>query len=85
MQLRIKAKPGSKVNQVMIAGDGSVIVKIKAQAQDGKANEELTRFLAETLGLAKSNVRILSGFTSAYKKLEIDAEELAVMKKLKGQ
>lgn len=85
MQLRIKAKPGSKVNQVMIAGDGSVIVKIKAPAQDGKANEELALFLAETLGLAKSNVRILSGFTSAYKKLEIDAEEFAVMKKLKGQ
>ena len=85
MHLHIKAKPGSKVNQVMIAGDGSVIVKIKAPPQDGKANEELTRFLAKTLGLAKSNVRILSGFTSAYKKLEIDAEELAVMKKLKGQ
>ncbi len=82
MQLRIKAKPGSKMNQLMVAGDGSIVVKIKAPAHDGKANDELIKFLSEKLGLPKSKINIVSGFTSPFKKLEIDADESAVRKKL---
>jgi uncharacterized protein (TIGR00251 family) len=85
MTLHIKAKPGSKVNQIIVADDGTVTVKIKAPAQDGKANDELVRFLAEKLGLAKSKVRIISGFTAPFKKLEIEGEEGAVRNRLSGK
>ena len=84
MFLLIKAKPGSKVNQISIAGDGTIVIKIKAPAQDGKANVELIKFLSEKLGLPKSKIRIVSGFAAPYKKLEIDADESAVKKILTG-
>lgn len=80
MFLHIKAKPGSKANQISITGDGTIVIKIKAPAQDGKANDELVKFLSKQLGLPKSKVRIVSGFTAPFKKLEIDAEEWAVKK-----
>jgi uncharacterized protein (TIGR00251 family) len=82
MTLHIKAKPGSKGNQIIIADDGTITIKIKAPAQDGKANEELVRFLAEKLGLSKSKINIVSGFSSPFKKLEIEADEGAVREKL---
>src|SRR5688572_2155590 len=77
MQLRIKAKPRSKVNQMTVASDGSIIVKIKALAHDGKANDELIKFLSVKLGLPKSKIQIVSGFTAPFKKIEIEAEESA--------
>lgn len=82
MLLHIKAKPGSKVNQVAVAADGSFVIKIKAPAHDGKANEELIKFLSTKLNLPKSKIQLVSGFTSPFKKLEIDAEESAVIKNL---
>lgn len=75
MFLHIKAKPGSRANQISSAGDGTIVVKVKAPAQGGKANEELIRFLSEKLNLPKSKIQIVSGFTSPFKKIEIDAEE----------
>ena len=84
MFLHIKAKPGSKVNQVSIAADGIIVIRIKAPPQDGKANDELVKFLSKKLGLPKSKIQIVSGFTSPFKKLEIDADESAVRKILTG-
>lgn len=80
--LHIKAKPGSKVNQVTVAADGTIVIKIKAPAHDGKANDELIKFLSKKLGLPKSKIQLVSGFTSPFKKLEIDAEESTIIKTL---
>ncbi len=82
MFLHIKAKPGSKTNSISISADGSINIKIKAPAQDGKANNELIKFLAEKLDLPKSSIRLVTGSASPFKKLEIDADESAVKKKL---
>ncbi|MDZ4847186.1 MAG: DUF167 domain-containing protein [Chitinophagales bacterium] len=82
MFLHIKAKPGSKMNQISIAADGSFIIKIKAPAHDGKANDELLKFLSTKLGLPKSKIQLVSGFTSPFKKLQIDADESVVIKNL---
>ncbi len=75
MHLRIKAKPNSRENKIVHLPDGTLQVKIKAPAQDGKANEELVRFLAEVLDLPRSKIQVVSGFTAPFKKLEIGAEE----------
>lgn len=82
MYIFIKAKPGSKLNHVGKAADGTVTVKIKAPANEGRANEELLRFLSEKLDLPKSKIRIASGLSSPFKKIEIDCEEKEVKKKL---
>jgi len=80
MFLHIKAKPGKKENQISVTADGTINVKIKAPANDGKANEELIRFFSEKLKISKSKIKIISGFSSPFKKIEIDAEENSVRK-----
>jgi len=73
--LHLKVKPGSKVDQLFYDAAGQLNVKIKAPAQDGKANAYLIDFLAKELGIAKSGVTIVAGFTNPHKRIEIAIEE----------
>lgn len=45
---------------------------VAAPPADGKANDAVTKFLARLTGRPASAVRIVSGFTSALKTVEID-------------
>ncbi len=80
MVLHIKVKPGSKVDKLLYDASGQLNVKIKAPAQDGKANAYLVEYLARQFGVAKSAVEIVSGFTNPHKKLTINADEDIVRK-----
>jgi|SRR4051794_33952167 uncharacterized protein len=54
-------------------------LQVAAPPVDGKANAAIVRFLAKVAGVAPAGVRIVSGFTSATKIVElqgIDAEHL---------
>ena len=82
MFLRIKVKPNARKNELQKLPGGSLRVKIKAPAQDGKANEALIEFLSDLLKLSKSKIRIVSGHTAPFKKLEIDAEEEYILTKI---
>ena len=75
MTLHLKVKPGSKTDTLFYDAAGTLTVKIKAPAQDGKANVYLCAFLAKQFDIAKSGVTILSGFTSPFKRVEVDADE----------
>ena len=69
--LHLKAKPNARRNQLEIAADGSVVVRLNAPAQDGKANACLLSYLADEFGVAKSLLTLLSGHTFPFKKVEI--------------
>ena len=45
--------------------------QLAARAQDGEANKCLIAFLSPILNVPKSNIQILSGQTSRYKKIGI--------------
>lgn len=77
MTIHLKVKPGSKLDQLFFDASGLLNVKIKAPAQDGKANAYLIEFLAKQLGVAKANVSIVSGFTNPHKRIELDVTEEA--------
>ncbi len=83
MTLYLKVKPGSKIDALFYDAAGTLTVKIKAPAQDGKANTYLCEFLAKQFGIAKSGVTIASGFTSPFKRVEVDADEQVVLTVLK--
>lgn len=82
MILHIRVKPGSKVDQLFYDEAGKLNAKIKAPAQDGKANAYLAEFMAKQFGIAKSSVSIVSGFTNPHKRIEIDTKEETVQKVL---
>lgn len=70
--LHLKAKPNSRRTQLERAADGSLVVRLQAPAQDGKANACLLAYLAEVFGVSKSGVTLLSGHTAPFKKVAIE-------------
>ncbi|MDP3854697.1 DUF167 family protein [Phenylobacterium sp.] len=54
-------------------------VRVSAAAADGEANAALTAFLAKTLKVSKSSVRIVSGETARLKVLDIEGVDEAAL------
>ncbi len=54
-----------------ILDDGTVKIDVAAVPEDGKANEELIRFLAQEFDVGRSNIEIVSGHTSRIKVVRI--------------
>ena len=65
---RVKARPQAQVSRFRgPLGDDTFKVDIAAAPEDGAANQELIRFLAEEFGTSKSLVEIVSGHTGRLK------------------
>jgi uncharacterized protein (TIGR00251 family) len=71
--LHLKAKPNARVNQLLVDSDGNVTVRLQAPAHDGKANACLLDYLAQVFEVSKSNITLVSGHTSPFKKVAISA------------
>jgi uncharacterized protein (TIGR00251 family) len=70
MKIQVKVKPNSRTEEVSQESD-SFMVKVKEPPKEGKANEAVIRLLAEHFGVPQSQVRILSGFKSKNKVVEV--------------
>jgi uncharacterized protein (TIGR00251 family) len=71
--LHLKAKPNARANQLLVGPDGSVTVRLQAPAHDGKANACLLNYLAQVFEVSKSTITLVSGHTSPFKKVSIEA------------
>lgn len=71
LELTLKVQPRANRNELAGPGDGHYRVRIKAPPVDGKANQALRRFIAESFGVAPSKVSLASGETSRVKRLLI--------------
>jgi uncharacterized protein (TIGR00251 family) len=70
MKIQVNVKPNSKTEDLSREGD-SFIVKVKEPPKEGKANQAVIKLLAEHFGVPQSQVRILSGFRSRNKIIEV--------------
>ncbi len=68
--LKVKVKPNSKTEEVSQEGD-SFVVKVKEPPKEGKANQAVIKLLAKHFGVSQNQVKILSGFKSKNKVIEI--------------
>ncbi len=69
----VKVIPGAaRTEAVGTMADGTLKVRVAAPADQGKANEELLRFLAVEHGVARSRVKILAGAASTRKLVRIE-------------
>ncbi|BDQ00422.1 DUF167 domain-containing protein [Aquiluna sp. KACHI24] len=75
MRISVRVKPGSKSGDRVVANDPYLDVFLKEKPIDGKANEALVRLLREHFGTAPDGVRIISGFGSRIKIVEIGGPE----------
>ncbi|WP_165370435.1 DUF167 domain-containing protein [Hymenobacter persicinus] len=77
--LHLKAKPNARANQLLVAPDGSVTVRLQAPAQDGRANACLLAYLAEVFGVSKSSLTLLAGHAAPFKKVNLPTVDAATL------
>ena len=70
MKIQVKVKPNSKTEEVSQEND-NFIVKIKEPPKEGRANRAVIKLLAAHFGVSQSQVKILSGFRSKNKIIEV--------------
>ena len=73
MKIQVKVKPNSRTEELSREGD-SFMVKVKEPPKEGKANQAVIKLLAHHFGVPQSQVRILSGFRSKNKVVEVTKE-----------
>jgi len=69
--LKIKVKPGSRVEELAEQADGTWLARVKAPPVDGKANAALIGLVAAHFGVRKAQVSIRSGASSRLKLVSI--------------
>ena len=77
MKIEVKVIPNARKR--MLSRDGPLVtVRLTAQPLEGKANEELVKYLSELLNIRKSAIKIVRGEKDRRKIVEIplDEEEL---------
>lgn len=67
----VRVRPNASQNEVLGFKDGVLHVRIAAPPIEGRANQELTRFLSEILAVSKSNLTIDKGVTARRKAIVI--------------
>ena len=82
MILTLHIQPGAKKTEFAGLHGDALKIRLSAPPVDGKANEALVKFVADTLHLPKSAVSLKSGQTSRRKVLEISGATAAVVARL---
>ncbi len=65
----VKVKPNARENKILEKTGNKLKVAVNAPAQEGKANQELIKFLSKKL---KAKVEIIRGKTSSRKIVRIE-------------
>jgi uncharacterized protein (TIGR00251 family) len=71
MKIFVKAKPNSREEKVQKIDDNNFVVSVKEPPEKGKANEAIRNALAVYFKIGSSRVKIVSGYSSRNKTIEI--------------
>jgi uncharacterized protein (TIGR00251 family) len=82
IRLTVRVQPRASKDEFAGVREGVLRVRLRAPPVDGAANEALVRFLADELGVARRQVRMVSGFGSRTKTVEIDALTLPALDRI---
>ncbi|QSR85515.1 DUF167 domain-containing protein [Methylacidimicrobium sp. B4] len=74
-RLAVRVVPNARKSEIAGWTDGVLRVRLQAPAVEGRANEELIRFLAEVFGTRRSSVVIVRGEKSREKVIAIEGWE----------
>ena len=78
--LRLRVVPNAKRSVVVGEYGEAIKVKIAAPALDGKANEAVREFLAETLGVPGRTITLISGEKSRDKVVAVESLDSAELR-----
>ncbi|MBC7371555.1 MAG: YggU family protein [Bdellovibrionaceae bacterium] len=83
-KLNVFIQPNASKNEIIGPHNGALKIKIQTPPVDGKANEELIKFLSKILEHPKKNIVILKGETSRSKLVLITGLGLEQIKQKLG-
>ncbi|WP_437192456.1 DUF167 domain-containing protein [Planctomicrobium sp. SH527] len=69
--IAVQAQPGSRRNAITGVHDKRLKVAVTQVAEKGKANQEIVKLLAGVLGVAKSQIAVVSGETNSKKSIRV--------------
>lgn len=69
--LKVKARPGARVDELVEQADGTWLARVKAPPVDGKANAALVALIAAHFGVPRARVSIRSGASGRLKRVTI--------------
>ena len=70
--IKVRVQPKSSRNQVGGFQDGTLRVRVTAAPTEGQANAAVIAILAKTLGVSKSRLGIIRGYSSRDKVVSVD-------------
>ncbi len=82
--VEVKLKPNAKKSEILGFKENILLVSVKEQPIEGKANASLIKLLSKKLKIAKSCIKFKSGEKSKTKKLVIDCIEKETFTKMLG-
>jgi uncharacterized protein (TIGR00251 family) len=85
VETEIKALPGASRSEFAGTAGGRLRIRIAAAPEDGKANEELRRFMAKALGCPRNEVSLIRGEKSRVKILGFPETYLERFKKITAE
>lgn len=71
-RVAVRVRPGASRTKVGGAYGDRLVVAVSARAVDGAATQAVIEAVADAFGLRRRQVRLLTGFTSRDKVLEVD-------------
>jgi uncharacterized protein (TIGR00251 family) len=74
--LAVKAQAGARENAVRGEHEGALKVAVTQVPEKGKANRAITKVLAKTLGLRRSQLQLIDGETHSNKRFLIRNAEI---------
>lgn len=81
-RIEVRVQPRASRNEIAGIREGVLRVRLQAPPVDGAANEALVRFLADEFGVSARAVRIVSGFGSRNKIVEVEAVAFPALDRL---
>jgi uncharacterized protein (TIGR00251 family) len=81
-KLAVTVVPRSSRTEIAGVIGGRLKIRLAAPPVDGKANEELVKFLSKLLKVPKSDIAIVSGISAKRKLLDIDGIEQSAINDL---
>ena len=72
MKINVKAKPVAKEEKVVQIDETNFNVSVKEPPVQGRANMAIVKALASYFGVSTFQVKLISGFSSKQKVLEIE-------------
>jgi uncharacterized protein (TIGR00251 family) len=79
VRLTVHVQPRASRSEVVGPHGDALKIRLASPPVDNAANEELVAFVAARLGIPRRQVRVVSGFTSRRKVLEIDGVDAATL------